>query len=352
MRARVVLHVGLMKSGTSHLQHTLFARRDALAAQGVHLPGRSWRHQFNAALDVLRHGPDAPEWREVVEDVAPRGTSVISSEFLAPARPEAVAAVVGSFPDHDVEVVLTVRDLNRNLPAMWQETVQNGRTWSWPDYLAGARAQRPGAAPEESGSDMAGESSLDAGRRFWRQQNAVRIAKRWSAGVGADRVSVVTVPPPGAPREVLWRRFAEVVGAPTGLEPAAGGGNESVGLASALVLRQVNEVLSERGLFLPEGQKQRKAYLAKQVMASRRRDEPALGLEVEEWVREQARRQVRGLRGLGVRLHGDWSDLEPVPVPGLQPDAVSDAEVARAATLALADVVTDLVRRDLRPYDD
>lgn len=344
MRARVVLHVGLMKSGTSYLQHTLFDQRDALATHGVHVPGRSWRHQFNAALDALRHGPRAPEWREVVDDVAAGVTNVISSEFLAPARPEAVEAVVSSFPDHDVEVVLTVRDLNRNLPAMWQETVQNGRTWTWEDYLGGAYVQRPGAGPDAG--------THDAGRRFWRQQNALRIARRWSAAVGAERVSVVTVPRPGAPRDELWRRFATVLGGPADLETTTAGGNESVGLASALVLRRLNESLAERGFFLPDGQKQRKTYLAKRVMASRRRDEPTLGLEVEDWVREQALRQVRGLEALGVRLVGDWADLEPVPVAGVGPADVSESEVARAATLALADVMADLVERDLRPYDD
>ncbi|MBE7323491.1 hypothetical protein IEQ44_02335 [Nocardioides sp. Y6] len=351
MRARVVLHVGLMKSGTSFLQHTLFEHRSELGTHGIHVPGRSWRHQFNAALDVLRHGAHAPEWREVVDDVAAEGTSVISSEFLAPARREAVEAVVSSFPDHDVEVLLTVRDLNRNLPAMWQETVQNGRTWTWHDYLAGAYAQRPGAAEASQ--------PHDAGRRFWRQQNALRVARRWSAAVGVDRVTVVTVPGPGAPRDELWRRVASVLGAPSRLSPptpgratTTTGANESVGLASALVLRQINEVMAERGLFLPGGQKQRKTYLAKRVMATRRGSEPTLGLEVQPWVREQAERQVHGLQALGVRLVGDWADLEPVPVPGVQPDDVDDAEVARAATLALADVITDLVQRDLRPYDD
>lgn len=350
MRARVVLHVGLMKSGTTHLQHTLFERREALADHGVQVLGRSFRHQFNAVLDTLHEGPGAPQWRGLVDEaMAHDGTSVISSEFLAPARPEAVAEVVGSFPGRDVEVVMTVRDLNRNLPAMWQETVQNGRTWTWAEYLAGAHARRPGG---DDGVVAPDSLAFDAGRRFWRQQNAVRSARRWAAGVGADRVSVVTVPTPGAPRSLLWQRFSQVIGAPAELPGATRGGNESVGLASTLVLRRLNEVLDAEGIVFPEGQKQRKTYLAKQVMAARRGDEPSLGLDVLEWVRAQSARQVRGLQGLGVRLVGEWSDLDPVPVPGVQPEQVPDTEVAEAATVALARVVGDLVRRDLRPYDD
>ncbi len=39
MAQRVVMHVGLMKSGTSYIQERLFASQEQLAAQDVHLPG-------------------------------------------------------------------------------------------------------------------------------------------------------------------------------------------------------------------------------------------------------------------------------------------------------------------------
>jgi len=179
-------------------------------------------------------------------------------------------------------VVVTARDLNRTLVSMWQETIQNGRTWTWAEYLADAEAKRPrvGASGVE----------LDAGR--------------------------------------------EVTTA-----------NESLGLASLLVLRRVNELLDERDLRFPAGQGVRKRTLAKTILAARRGAEPALGLRTPPWVREQTERTVAALRGASTRLAGDWADLEPVDVPGVEPDDVPLTDVHEAALEAIAGLVADQVRR-------
>ena len=46
----------------------------------------------------------------------------------------------------------------------------------------------------------------------------------------------------------------------------------------------MNELLLERGVVFPQGADVRKALLAKQILAGRRPDEPALGLPVQDWV--------------------------------------------------------------------
>ena len=50
---------------------------------------------------------------------------VVSHEILAGAGPESVARAMASFPDHEVHVVLTARDLGRQIPAEWQERVKH-----------------------------------------------------------------------------------------------------------------------------------------------------------------------------------------------------------------------------------
>jgi hypothetical protein len=40
---------------------------------------------------------------------------------------------------------------------------------------------------------------------------------------------------------------------------------------------------------------------------------------------------VEALCTMGVDLVGDWADLDPVPVPGMDPTTVSDDEVVAAA---------------------
>ncbi len=336
MSRRLVLHVGAMKSGTSYVQSRLFANKRMLLDRGILVPGMNWLSQVMAARDVL--GSGEAQWAKMAGKVqAHEGTSVISMEYLGPVRPVVVRRVLETFPDHDVTVVVTARDLNRSIPAMWQETVQNGRTWTFADYLAGIEAWRPGHRDESA-------DAPESGRTFWRQQNIVRFARTWGEEVGTSRVVVVTVPPPGAPRELLWERFCSVLGtSPDGFAPARMG-NESVGAASTLVIRRVNELLNDAGLVFPEGTELRKGVLAKQVLAARKGEEPSIGLPVAPWVADHAAHMVSALQELGVSLVGTWSDLDPVDVPGVDPASVPPALVADAAVAGLAGVLAEQIR--------
>jgi len=333
---RVVLHVGAMKSGTSFLQSLMYANKDLLLERGVLLPGPRWAYQVRAVRSLFNG--DGQLWEGLVDEVVRHeGTSVVSMEFLGPLRPPLVRRVVESFPDADVRVVITARDLNRSIAAMWQETVQNGRTWEWDEYVAAVTASRPGHRPREE---------TQAGRTFWRQQHIVRIARTWAEVAGPKRVSLVTVPQPGAPRDLLWERFASVVGTdPAGLEPARAA-NESIGAASTLALRRLNELLDAEGLTFDDGARLRKGMLAKRVLAARKKQEPTIGLQVADWVEVQSRRSRTSLKRLGVQVVGDLDELTPVEVPGIHPSAVDQAEVTEAALAALAWAMADRIRSE------
>lgn len=337
MASRTLLHVGTMKSGTSHVQSRLFENQAALRDAGVLVPGNGWGAQVRGVKDVMtihRHGPDASNgaWQKLLDEMSEHeGTAVISMEFLGPLGPSLIRTICGSVSGP--EALITVRDLNRTLAAMWQETVQNGRSWSFEDYLVGAERARP-----QAGRDTKPET----GKTFWRQQNVVRIAREWSA---VAPTSIVTVPPPGAPRTLLWDRCCQVLGIPGGTWADAARSNESIGAASVLVLRQLNELLDEAGHRFPAGDTLRKQFLAKRVLASRKAQEPSLGLPVRPWVREHAALMVRQLEKLPVALVGDWAELTPVDVPGVAPDEVSHQKVIDAAVAALAAMVSREIER-------
>jgi hypothetical protein len=53
MARRVVLHVGLMKSGTTFIQGRLNASRATLADQKVLFPGPSWARHARAVSDFM-----------------------------------------------------------------------------------------------------------------------------------------------------------------------------------------------------------------------------------------------------------------------------------------------------------
>lgn len=333
---RLVLHVGAMKSGTTFIQSRLFAHRDLLQERGIRVPGRRRRSQVLAVQQLLRGG--GPMWDKHAAAVSRHeGTSVISMELLGPTSEDVVAALRDSV-DAEVEVVITARDLNRSIPAMWQETVQNGRCWGWRHYVAGARADRP--------SVRQGASMTEPGRAFWIQQDLVRMARTWASVFGPERVTVVTVPPPGAPAELLWSRFASVVGPELDGFTSAPDPNESLGAASASAMRRVNELLDAEGLPFPQGHQLRKRLLTKQVLAARKAAEPAIGLAVEPWVVEEAEAQCAGLTDLGVRLVGDWADLTPVDVAGIDPETLDEREIGEAALAGLAGLLVALTRAD------
>lgn len=339
MASRTILHVGTMKSGTSHLQSRLFENQAALAHAGILVPGKKWGDQVQGVKDILaiqRHGQERATgaWQRLVDEMADHdGTAVISMEFLGPAGPKIIRGICDSV--EGAECVITVRDLNRSLAAMWQETIQNGRTWTYDDYLAAAEKWRPKP-------DGGMKGAPKAGRTFWRQQNVVRMVTDWGA---AAPVTLITLPQPGASRSLLWERFCQVLGIPADGWADARASNESIGAASALVLRQLNALLDEAGLQFPTGDTVRKQYLAKNVLAGRKKEEPAIGLPVSTWVRDHSTQMVEEMKALDLTFIGDWDELAPVDVPGIDPGDVSQREIIDAAVVGLAALVARDIKR-------
>lgn len=332
MAQRVVLHVGSMKSGTTYLQNLAFANQQVLASAGLLVPGKAWRDQVTAVADVLDRArvaaaPEGGDWRRMVDEIAAwPGTALVSMEFLGPAGPKKIEKVVGSFPAGTVRVVMTARDLNRQIPAMWQEALKNGRSFTFAEYVEAVR-------------DREGP-----GKAFWREQGVAAMCRKWADGVGVEHVRLVTVPPPGAPRDLLWQRFAEAVGLEVeGLELAeAPASNPSLGAASTEVLRRLNATLDD--LEYPQFAPVVKHRLAKKTLGARRDQEPAVGLDVPGWLPEAAQGMVDRLGELGVPVVGDLADLTPVAVPGVDPATVPAQEQLDAALAGLEGLARALVR--------
>lgn len=321
MADRVVLHVGLMKSGTTFVQCRLDANRELLAERGVLFPGPTWARQTRAVQDLIgsQHGT-AGDWAALVDEVrAWPGTAVVSMEYLGPVAPRRIARVVDDLAGTPVHAVVTVRDLGRAVPAMWQETLKNRRTWGWQEYV-----------------DALADPTSEPGRRFWRQQDASRVVGRWVEGLGADRVAVVTVPSVGAPADVLWDRFLDGAGltALAGLDWAeAPRSNESLGVGSALLLARLNGHVED--LDTSTYNKQVKAF-AKLGLVQRRAVEEPIGFTVPDWLRSRSGEVVDGVVATGARVVGDLADLRPRDVPGADAASVDLATELDTAVAALA----------------
>ena len=55
------------------------------------------------------------------------GTVIISHEILAPAEPDQIARLRARPRRREVHIVYSARDLARQLPAEWQESIKQGR---------------------------------------------------------------------------------------------------------------------------------------------------------------------------------------------------------------------------------
>ncbi|HNA99000.1 MAG TPA: hypothetical protein PKM12_04065 [Marmoricola sp.] len=313
MANRVILHIGLMKSGTTFVQGRLDANRDLLTAQGICFPGETWTDQvwgigeffgFERALP-----PQPGAWPALIREINEHpGTALISMEFLSPVVRPNIERFVAEFTNAEVRVVATVRDLGRNVPAMWQESLKNRYTFTWPEYVEGVR-DRQGAA----------------GKHFWRQHATATILQRWSEYVSA--VSLVTVPHGGG-SEVLWDRFAQACGISP--EPWRQGSfpNASIGAIAAAYLLRLNQ--TSDSLTWPEYNLEVKNKLLRGPLTAYRAQDHSIGFTVEPWLLDKYHFQHGRLMELvanGMEVIGDLDELRPVDVAGIDPTQVTDSEI-------------------------
>lgn len=339
-RPTVFLHIGMMKTGTSFIQDVVLRNQQLLESQGVLFPtdDTQWALQVRAARDVLGIAgprPSGGAWAEVLARVqAHRGrASLISMEFLSFADLATARRIVAGLDTDDVQVVITARDVVRIMPSAWQSMMKQGHPWSFDEFVRSV-----------TGS---GEANPEPGRRFWRHHDLVRIAERWTACVGPDRMHVVTVPPSGAPPDALWQRFAATLGLPTtGFDTTQDrNSNFSLSFSDTELVRQINLGLDGRLSRLAH-KRWATRYLANRVMRSSAgsetsHDRPALGAEAHAWAVEQSRNTVTELERLEVQVHGDLADLLVQP----RPDAASPTEPAREYPDRAALVIAELLVR-------
>lgn len=334
--ADVVLHIGLMKSGTTYLQRVLHTNRARLAEQGFAFPGDDWRLQVLAVEELIdRRTKGKPvvagSWDALVAAIgAHAGPSLVSMEFLSAADAKQAGRAVASFPGRRVRVVITVRDLARTIPALWQERVRTGDTATYPEFVQFALSS--------------GRSVRHPRKRMpLRGQDLERVLTTWQPLVAPEDLVVVTVPPNGAPRDLLWQRFCEAVG----LDPAGfaleGQGNESLGAVSVELIRRMNEVMGDKRHRWAVRQRV-KYRLGRQVLVARRDVEPTLVLpaSARDAVAERADAIVAAVAQAGPTVIGDLSELRVADPPTgsrettEDPTSLPDSDLLAAAVDALA----------------
>ncbi|MDQ3616297.1 MAG: hypothetical protein M3393_06695 [Actinomycetota bacterium] len=340
MQKRVFLHVGLPKSGTTFVQAVLGKNKQQLMTHaGLLYPGATWSSQVAAVRDVRAMPVPRSEpgkvhgaWARLVEEIdAWPGNAVLSMEWLCRATAEQIQRIVADLEPATVEVVFTVRDLGRTLPAAWQESIQNQHEWSWQEFLDGITADEP--------------LLTKPGRRFWALHDAARLLDTWAQVVPPEQIHLVTIPRPGVEAAVLWERLCKVLDI-DGSGYAVDGltGNASLGIESVEFLRRLNPLSRERGISRSVHKRVFTQGMAKRGLARREHSYPRLALPdgTHEWTRNRAAEEVRAIEGARVHLVGDLDELSPELREGqsVQPaDLGADAllEVALAALVTVVE---------------
>ncbi|GAA1557429.1 hypothetical protein GCM10009678_45520 [Actinomadura kijaniata] len=357
--AKVILHIGQQKSGTTYLQEVLGHCADALAAEtGVLfppslrdvLPDAVENHE-RATYGLLgteypwvsaeRAAAEEDKWTRLAARAAEwPGTVLISAEALSVVRSAAVRRVVGEFAPAEIEIVITTRGLGRALPSLWQQHVRNGRRQEIGTFFETLAAQR----------DQGPESiELEHDQHHWRAFAIGGLVRRWAREVGADRVTVVVNP--GSPPDRLWRLFTAAIGVAEFADRPpeqvlTRRTHSGLTMPETLVLVRLNRLLEEAGWDTYSARAARERLLLSGLLPRSGRG-PRVGVPesarrlVEDW----SRADVADLESTGARIVGDLDDLRfdaerDVHRP-LTPDQVADA--AAAAVLAMVD------RSDFQP---
>jgi hypothetical protein len=254
------------------------------------------------------------------------GPALLSHESLGGSRKGAVARAVESFPDHDIRVVVTCRDLGRQLPAVWQEKVKNGDTVRYESFLDEAFERWNGKLTSVG---------------IWRSQNIGSVCRRWAKAVGAGNVCLVTVPPPGAEHSVLWDRFREAAGLPdTEYRPLPDVRNPSLGAMETELLRRLTEQLPEDLPWPVHSRNVKRRFAEKQLTAHRSAGPLIVPLDRRPAVDEVSATMVETVQDAGYAVIGDLVEITPhYRDDGRSPDSIPEGELLERALQLMVPMV-------------
>jgi len=340
MARTVYLHIGLPKTGTTFLQTTMWENRRALRRQRFLYPGTSRMDHYHASQEVrgaspARMGRNAGVWQRLVDKLAAwDGDGLISHEFFSMATAEQAKAAVAALAPAEVRLVVTVRSYVLQFPAVWQEALKMNSDLGFDEFM-----------------DRALAGKLRGGWS-WHSQDIPRVLGNWAAAVPSDRVTVVTVPPPGAPRGLLWERWKEAIGIDDSLfNLDVSYANESLGSPQAALLMRIKPYLSGPLEVGTVRHRWVRKYFGHEVLVPQRGERfgprphhvaelATRSATAKDWIVEQ-----------GFSVVGDLDDLLSTAAPdGTHPSDVPDAEIVDVAARAIEQMIRDV--RDLTAERD
>lgn len=335
------LHIGLPKTGTTALQARLEANRDALRAAGLLYPLDRPDAMFRAAVEVLdwpdHFGLDAADiagsWAAICDAArAFRGPALVSHEIFGRLADKHIERLLADVDGLDLHIVVTARDLARQVTAVWQERIKNGQGYTFEEWLEHDGVLRIGPQRPR--------------QNFWREQDLADVLARWARYVPVERIHVVTCPPPGADPEELVRRFCAAVGIdPAVLARRPEAANESLGVVEVDLLRRVNVALGDR-LDRSAQAEVVKHWFAQELLAGYRTARAQTPRRLRPRLTKVTRRWLEEIEAAGHPVHGDLQDLMPEAFTGHRhdPSHVAEGDLVDLAPRVIADLLDEVAQ--------
>jgi hypothetical protein len=156
------------------------------------------------------------------------------------------------------------------------------------------------------------------------------------------------VPPPGAPRPLLWQRWCKVLQLDdSSFDMALSFGNESLGAAQAALLHRLKPHLQEPLLDGPSRHRWVRQYFGHEVLVPQEGQRFGLRPHDAAALRDLSRAAVDEIERAGYPVTGDLADLIPAAAQPARPhpDDVTDSQMLDVAVRAIDQMIRDV--RDL-----
>jgi hypothetical protein len=327
----VYLHIGAPKSGTTFLQGVLWNNTAALAEAGVLLPGGSFAAQVRGMRDLrgLEPEPGEPDadwhgaWDGLAAEVRASSArvAVISSEVISAVDPAGAARAVASLAPCEVHLVYSARDIAGLLPSEWQEYVKHRFHYDFDLWL-----REVVDGPRDQG----------AAEWFWKVHDIPEVIGRWAPHVPPERVHVLTVPRSGAPRDLLWRRFAALIGIdPDVADLSDVRSNASLSHTETELLRKINNAVGEEAPMWLYHRYVTNLFALEVLPGKGVPGRVGLPPARAEWAGKKAHELVEHIRAAGYDVAGDLDELLPPDTGGAAPAEPAAADIADAAAAGI-----------------
>lgn len=308
---KLVIHAGFHKTGTTALQHSLSASVEALRLQGWNYPVLSHGNsQSDSALALAKRGwgwkgggskkIPMKTWERLVSRINKgKLDSIISSEFFSELQLADIEKINKAFPKHDVQIVFSLRALDKLFPSNYQQALKGGSDLTYEawlqliidDYQKGKRSS------------------------FWRRNQHAAVIEKWIKVFGPEKITIITSDAgrPGA----LFERFEQFLG----LHPSTLVRESGTGLNRSLLLDEIELILEVNRTYPKDGRWNEYQTFIKRGFIDTLTSVPAHNADGSNQLRtpadfakqinEIAAGELSHLSKLNVNILGDINELHP-----------------------------------------